>query len=438
MSLILASTLFISLFYQAILAKENQQIRKTTSFYNSDYLLTTYDDLDARLGIKPEVFSKIEKIKGIKEIETQSALPVKVIDSGVDRNEQFLKEKDEIVLRNYGFSLTGKLQGEAVYHTKLKGYNSNALKKLKKYLKAGNFDPENLSENEVILAMPTTSTSGPSKGSVGYFKNGEQLMSYQLGQTLTVSYASNFETKSEDYWKMTDNQTDYSQKKMKILAIAYYPYMQEVSLIEQGYPLIIMSDQAYQKIVPRYTYETINVNANAELSNIQKESIEEQLIRLAVINQQVTARSLIAEKEQLYSIYRKEIVYVFGIALVVLLLVIINLINSLKYRIETRKRELYLFKALGLSFKGLEKMIAFETTLFVFVSIAISTAVSIIITKLQYNYSQIYLLGLRFDYPVLPVVGLNFCIFGLCYLISVNLARGLRSSNIIEEFNKLE
>jgi ABC-type antimicrobial peptide transport system permease subunit len=305
-------------------------------------------------------------------------------------------------------------------------------------LKAGNFDPENLSENEVILAMPTTSTSGPSKGSVGYFKNGEQLMSYQLGQTLTVSYASNFETKSEDYWKMTDNQTDYSQKKMKILAIAYYPYMQEVSLIEQGYPLIIMSDQAYQKIVPRYTYETINVNANAELSNIQKESIEEQLIRLAVINQQVTARSLIAEKEQLYSIYRKEIVYVFGIALVVLLLVIINLINSLKYRIETRKRELYLFKALGLSFKGLEKMIAFETTLFVFVSIAISTAVSIIITKLQYNYSQIYLLGLRFDYPVLPVVGLNFCIFGLCYLISVNLARGLRSSNIIEEFNKLE
>lgn len=37
-------------------------------------------------------------------------------------------------------------------------------------------------------------------------------MSYQLGQTLTVSYASNFETKSEDYWKMTDNQTDYSQK----------------------------------------------------------------------------------------------------------------------------------------------------------------------------------------------------------------------------------
>lgn len=58
-------------------------------------------------------------------------MPVKVIDSGVDRNEQFLKEKDEIVLRNYGFSLTGKLQGEAVYHTKLKGYNSDALKKLK-------------------------------------------------------------------------------------------------------------------------------------------------------------------------------------------------------------------------------------------------------------------------------------------------------------------
>ena len=438
LSLILASTLFIGLFYQAILAKENQHIRKTTSFYNSDYLLTTYEDLDTRLGIKPEVFSKIEKIKGIKEIETQSALPVKVIDSGVDRNEQFLKEKDEIVLRNYGFSLTGKLQGKSVYHTKLKGYNSNALKKLKKYLKTGDFDLENLSENQVILAMPTTSISGQSKGSVGYFKNGEQLMDYQLGQALTVKYVSDFATKSEDYWKMTDNQTDYSQKKMTIVAIAYYPYMQEVSLVEQGYPLIIMSDQAYQKMVPSYTYETMNVHANAKLTNVQKESIEEQLIRLAVRNQQVTARSLIDEKEQLYSIYRKEIVYVFGIALVVLLLVIINLTNNLTYRIETRKRELYLFKAFGLSYKELEKMITFESTLFVFVSIIISTAVSLIITKLQYDYSQIYLLGMRFEYPVLPVIGLSFCIFGLCYLVSIHLARGLRSSNIIEEFNRLE
>lgn len=438
LSLVLASTLFIGLFYQAILAKETQEIKLATSFYNSDYLLTTYDDLDPLVGIKPNTLKSIKKITSVKDLETQSALPIKVVDSGVARNERYLKEKGNSVLRKYGFALTGKLNNQAVYHTKLKGYNSNALKKLKNYLKAGDFEPDNLAENEVIIAMPTTSTYGKSKGAVGYFKNGESLMDYQVGDELLVNYVADFDTISENYWKMDKDSNRYSQKKLKIAAIAYYPYMSEVSLLEQGYPLLIMSEQAYRKIVPDYTYETVNMNAAVGLSSHRQDLIEEQLIRLAVKNQQVTARSMIDEKEQLSSIYRKEIVYVFGIAFVVLVLVIINLINNLKYRIETRRQELYLLKALGLSYRELEKMIIFENAIFVVVSVIASVLTSIIGTKFQYQYAQIYLLGKVFEYPGLQVVGLSFCIFCICYLISLYLARGLRNSNIIEEFSKVD
>lgn len=438
LSLALASTLFIGLLYHAILAKENQAIKRATNFYNSDYLLTTYDDLDPRAGISSNTYAKIKTIAGVKELETQSAFPVKVVDSGVARNERYLEEKNESVLQNYGFSLIGKLNNQSVYHTKLKGYNLNALKKLKNYLKAGDFEPENLTANEVILAMPTTSTYGQSKGSVGYFKNGKSLMDYQIGEELIVNYVADFEMTSENYWKMGIDSRHYSKKKLKIAAIAYYPYMPLVSLIEQGYPMLIMSDPAYRKIVPDYCYETVNMNATIGLSRNQQNVIEEQLIRLAVKNQQVTARSMIDEKEQLSSIYHKEMVYVVGIALVVLVLVMINLINNLKYRIETRRQELYLLKALGLSYRNLKKMIILENSIFVATSVGVSVLMSIIVTKLQYQYSQIYLLGKVFNYPVRQVIGLNFCIFCVCYLISLFLAKGLRNSNIMEEFSKVD
>ncbi|MBO1304745.1 ABC transporter permease [Enterococcus sp. 669A] len=437
LSLVMACTLFISLSYQAILAKENQQIRLTTNFHNSDYLMSTYNDQDTSFGIRQSTFEKIARLKNVTQIETQAALPVKVVDTGVTRNTEFFDSRNHYVQRDYGFSLTGQQQSDAVFHTKYKGYNHAALNQLRRYLVSGDFDPAGLKENEIIVAMPTTSQYGQSKGMTGFFKKGQTVMDYQIGDQLTIKYPSDLKTADDAYWQMSDTGS-YTEKKLTIAAIAYYPYMPEVSLLEQAYPLLITSQENFQKVVPEPTFETINLTAAEGTTKQQQAQIEKELIALAVENQQVTARSMIEEKEQLHSIYRKEMVYVIGIAAVVLVLVVMNLSKTFKYRIETRKSELFLLKALGLTVAETKQMIIFENLIFGMTSAASAILLSLPVTRLQYQQAQIYLLGKSYEYPVVQTLVLVLLTLGFCIIISLLLAKDLHHSNILEELDKVE
>ncbi|MGM0214508.1 ABC transporter permease [Enterococcus sp. AZ109] len=437
LSLVMACTVFISLSYQAVLAKERQQIRLNTDFFTSDYLMSTYNDLDTSFGIRQSTFEKIKKVENVTQIETQAALPVKVVDTGVTRNTEFFDVRNHYVQRDYGFSLNGQQLGDTVFHTKYKGYNHTALKELRRYLVSGDFDPAKLKENEIIVAMPTTSQAGQSKGLTGFFKTGQPVMDYQVGDQLTVNYVSDLKTAEDTYWQMTDT-GPYVEKKLKIVALAYYPYMPEVSLLEQAYPLLITSQKNFQQIVPEPTFETINLTAEPGKTKQEQAQIEQELIGLAVENQQVTARSMIEEKEQLHSIYRKEMVYVIGIAAVVLILVIMNLSKTFKYRIETRKSELFLLKALGLTAKETQRMVIFENLMFGISSVVVAIGLSLPVTRLQYQQSQIYLLGKSYEYPVIQTLLLVLLTLGFCILISLLLAKDLHQSTILEELDKVE
>lgn len=438
LSITFACTLFIGLSYQALLAKENQEIRVATSFYNSDFLMSSYDDMTIHSGIKTTTLNDVKKITGIESIEVQSALPVKVIDAGVERNKKYFEKQSRNVKRVYGFTAEGTDKEHELYHTKLKGYNTLALRKLQSYLLEGTFNPDKIEQDEVIIAMPTTSRSGKSKGTVGFFKQGQLLMDYRVDDTIKVKYRSDLNTADEKYWQMTDDSANYFEKNLKIIAIVYYPYMPLVSMLEQTYPILITSENHFKKIVPSPTYETVNLTLKKETSASQQKKIEERLIELAVENQQATARSLISEKEQLTSIYRKEMVYVIGISIVGLLLVITNLINNLAYRIKTRKKELYLLKALGMTFSELRKMIVFENIFFSLVSWLLALLISIPVTTAQYYYSEIYLLGKMYYYPLTQMLLLAVITVALCTVISWKLAADLQSTTIMEEFSNIE
>nr|WP_099203522.1 ABC transporter permease [Miniphocaeibacter massiliensis] len=435
-SLSLGGALFISLAYQAKLAKDEQEIKIATSFYNSDYIMNIYNDMDVSYGIKPSIVKKIEKVANVESIETQLALPVRVADSKVKRNDRYFIEHNKIVTKHYGFDLHGNDKEDEVYLSKFKGYNKEALEKLKNYLVEGNLD--NLKNDEVIIAMPFTSEYGKSKGTVGFFKKGTPIMDYKVGDKISIKYPSDFKTDNEEFWNLNNDNKEYIKKDYKIAGITYYPYMPQVSLLEQTYPLIITSEKNFSEIVSSPTYESININGKRNISSKEQSKIENTLIELAVENGEVTARSIINEREQLYTIYDKELVYIIGIALVVLVLVVINFINNLKYRIETRTYEMYLLKGLGLTSKSMVKIIVLENLLFGIVSLIISGFIAIISTRILYKRSQIYLLGKSYNYPVIQFVILAICTLLLCVCLSLYLSKELKNSSIVEKLNSID
>lgn len=437
-SIVIGSCVFSGLLYQANLAKTSQQIRIDTDFYNSDFLMTTYDDRNPASGITEQTYKKIQGLDNISFIETQSALPIRVVDDGVQRNDSFFDQQNSNVENSYGFRLNGNDGSDEVYFSKLKGYNSSALDKLEDYRIEGITDFSNLKSNEIILAMPTTSKAGRSKGIVGFFKNGNSLMSYSINDEITMKYRSDLNTEDTNYWTLKDSDADYKTKKYKVVAITYYPYMPIVSQLEQVYPLLITSEDNYKKLVPHLTYETINITASAGTSKKTQEKIEHELINFAVQNQEVTARSMIDEKEQLYSMYSKEMVYVYGIAIVTLILIITNLFNNLKYRMESKKNELFIFKAIGMTFPSISNMILIENLILTVLSLGIALLISIPITLLLYRHEQMYLLGKVFQYPFVNFLIIAVIAILICFIISRYLAKRLNETDILNELNKVE
>ncbi|QQK08041.1 ABC transporter permease [Miniphocaeibacter halophilus] len=438
LSLIIGGTLFYGLAYKSYIIEEINNIQTRTNFYNSDYLLTAYDDMDIGKGISELTLNNIKNIDGIQSIETQIALPIKVVDNNESRNKEYLNNQEKIVNSHYGFSLRGKDKFENLYHTKLKGYNDNALEKLKKYIVEGNIDNNNLKENEIIIAMPRTSSYGKSKGAVGYFKNGLTIIDYKVGDTITIKYTDINNINSERYWNFSDINNKYMEKDYKISAIVYYPYMKSVSLLEQVYPLLITSEENIRKIVNNPTYLTINVNRNVLSSKTNDRLIEEKLIELAVENGEVTARSLIEEKEKIDTMYKKELIYIYGIAVVTFILVLLNLTNNLKYRIQIRREDFYIYKAIGMEIDSLKKIIYFENMIFSILSLFFIVIFSKIVSKFLYYEAELYLYGIeyRYNYPIIIILAM-FTLM-ISFIISYFLNKNLKNVNIIEKLSIIE
>ena len=438
LSLSIGGCLFYGLAYKATLSFARTTIAIEGNFYNSDYMLTSNDDMSAVNGIKSKTLKKAEKIPEITRVEAQMAMPVKVLDDDTPRVDDYFSDKEERVKKIYGFSLSNQQNDLPVYHTKLKGYNTTALKQLSSYVVEGSYNPENMKSNEVIIAMPRMVQSGKAKGSVGFFKNGIPVMDYKVGQTVTVYYRSDLDTSSDDYWHCTDRKNLYNSQNYKIAAIAYYPYMKEVSVIEQSYPLLITSEENYKQVNQSGVYETVNLNINDKTTEKRQEEIEYELIELSVLDGQVTTRSLISEKAKINMMYYKELTYIYGIAVVSFILILINLVNSLKYRIQTRKSELCIYRAVGMGAKHQAKLIRFENTLFGVFSLMIVFTGSHILSRLLYEDSQIYLYGISYQYNVFIFTLLSMFTLAICWIISDLLNRELTKENILSELDKIE
>ncbi|MSS63411.1 ABC transporter permease [Velocimicrobium porci] len=437
LSIAFGCTLFYGLAYQAKLEKMDNQVNKSLNFFNGDYIITSNDDMNSKVGIKEEILQEIKEVSGIAQIESEKAIPIKVFENGVKKNKGYFDKCEEWVKKNYGFSLTNTYGKEEIYQTKLKGYNELALKKLKNYIVEGNYSLETMQENEVIIAMPRMVEQGEAKGKVGFFKKGRAIMDYRVGDIVEIAYCRNLDTNSSEYWNCQDRLSDYIQKKLKVAAIVYYPYMKTVSPLEQNYPLFIVSNKQYKRMIPLEVYEAVNIKITETAKKKEKE-IEDKLIKLAVKNQEITARSIIEEKNNIDKIYVKKIVYIYGIVIVTFILILINLINNLQYRIYVRKNEFAVYCALGMTKKAICKLVCFESRILGISALCISFSATHLITPVLFKKSQLFLYGQYFKYDNLLFGILTVITLLICEVLSRKITKKIVSTDMIEILNSNE
>lgn len=262
------------------------------------------------------------------------------------------KEKEIKELQDIGYiyrPFTINDEEKTLIMANLDTYDTAALEVAKKYVEAGSIDVEKLDSGEGILLINKSSVfnSNTNKIYVG------PLADLKVGDEIEVQYV---DYEKEEPFEFGEGKV----KKLKILAIL----SEEPFDFEQAYGLEIIGTEKgiknileVENINPRSVQIKLKDLNDEEMANEKFQEIVSSNPSLGLVNQIDVNRTDKSSKLMIQ-------ILIYGFVTVVALISCVNIINTLRTNIILRKREFASLKSIGLSQKGLRKMIVLEGLLY--------------------------------------------------------------------------
>lgn len=429
-------TLFTGLAYRAKMLEIYREDTKEMWYLNGDYAMTMqgFDGVDQ--GISRKSAEAIDQLEDITSVKTASGLPVRVVDDdGRKRNDAYYDDLNASMMKYNGYDFAGNDGINQVYKSVLYGYNENALKELKKYVIEGDFDPEKIKEDEIILSVLYTDDTKENEYP-GHYKEGTPLMQYRAGDEIQIKYRADFQTNSLEYETFSDSDAKYLYKTYKIAAIVSFEYMYDCN--RTVYPLLITGDRQIQEIAPESGFQCMYVDGRNGMTLTQQTELEQQLIRICNQNNNVSTRSLLSDIKQNEMFYHKQMVYVYGIAAVAFILVLINMIINLTYRMQTRTREISMLRAIGMSVLMAKKMLLFENMILGVLAAAAAFVLTQPVLRYLYQISDMRAFGHPFRYDYAAFAGVAAAALAICAGLSFKILRAWKTRQIVEGIGTVE
>ena len=428
--------LFTGLAYQAEVERIYREDTKEMYYLNGEYAMTMQYFDQTEQGISRENGEKIMALPSVTHVKTSSSLPIRVIDSKeVARNEVYYEEHNASLQELYGYSDSGFDGTDQVYKSQLCGYNTNALKALTPYVLEGRFDPENMKEDEVILCVLRTDDTRKDQPP-GSYKEGTPLMEYHAGDEIRIKYRADLDTDDFAYEAFCDKGETYIYRTFKVAAVVSFDYMYDCN--RNVYPLLITEDSYIQEIAPKSAFQCIYLDGKGEMTLKEQQELEEQLIALGSQNNNISTRSLLSEIRQNEMFYYKQMVYIYGIGIIVFVLVLLNIVNNLRYRMQARTREVSMLRAVGLSVSMTKKMFFFENAALGTGGILLAFFWLQPVLRYLYQNSQMAAFGHRFVFNYFDFFLISAVALGICTILSGRILKVLRSRRIVEGLGSFE
>jgi putative ABC transport system permease protein len=332
----------------------------------------------------------------------------------IDKNSE-LKQVQDIG----GIYKTASLQGtkKTLVSGVINIYDHDSLQVSKKYLQSGSIDEEELNkENGVIIIKKSTIYNAKTKknyiGPIASLRIGDEIYL----QEDTASYRNRIEL---DKGKV---------KKVKVMAI-----VETDPFNFRGAPdglKMITTEEVAKNLTEKNEVHPVQLNVklkSAENENIARKQIESAIKSdpsLKIIN------NIDQNRKNKSSILMIQIL-IYGFVVVVSLIGSVNIINTLTTNILLRKREFASLKAIGLTQKGLRKIITLEGILYGIVGTVYGSIIGCILSFLMYKF----LIGInefawKFPWDAILIAGFSAIIIAYVSVLPP-LAR-MKKENLIE------
>ena len=371
-------------------------------------------------GTENFINSKIEDdIKELKSVDKVYGLfNTYNFDMTISKNSEVKKIQD---MKNIYKKSTLDGVEKTLIESSIMIYDKDALEASKKYLKSGNIDIEKLnSENGVILINKNrVYDKNTTKVYVGL------LADIKVGDEIDLQYDDSFNGGFSNKAKVEFGKGKVN--KVKVMAIINEPFDYVGS--SNGLKIITTEEMGkkltdIKEIKPR--------DLNIVLKDIKNEDAAKIGIENAIkVNNDLTVINYIESNrnEKSYMLMTKILLY--GFVLVVSLIGSVNIINTLTTNIILRKREFATLKSIGLTQKGLKKMIVLEGLLYGIVGAIygciIGCGISFMMLK---SMSSVRAMGWMVPWEAIAIAG-TFSIV-ISYISVLSPLSRIKKENLIE------
>lgn len=427
LSLSIGSVIFLGAAYVA----ENTRINNSLTFAADDGLesdIQVYEESDRLSDIIPKQIA--EQIKSIEGLG--SVLPVRYmlgeipLDDGTLKWTSYFPETAEIegfdpdpeIMEKYNGQIVQTGDDDYKLKVNIYGYDDEMLEKLNDYLLEGNIDPDQMcSENTVILKTLMD-------GQGNY--NGIDI---KTGDEVQVRVPKDAEA-DPDILKFLSDEQNYSTLKLKIDGVVSRPLGKVETFIGDTVDCnvdIIMTNEQMEKYFGITGYRTISISLNAD-ADASKCADEIRTATSGVKKCVVKDYTPQIEAQNMY--LNQQMMFFYGIAVVLLGISLLHIMNSMQYLVAERKHEFAILRAMGITDTGFLRMLTKEGMRYGLYSSIVMLVMYFIVQKVLYYFmTKVYL----YLHPQMMIpVGYLVCMVVLNLVICI-VAMIISGKNILKQ-----
>ena len=430
----MGGVLFVSSTYVADNAKQNNEHAMLTdeSLYTDIRISIEDDDLGNVIPGNIESEIKKEKISGIKEIFPVSYILGEIpLGNGIlkwtgfypEIDEHADRKQDENIMEKYNGIATKQSESDYKLKVNVYGYGEPQLSALSEYRLEGEISYNKMIENNQVILK--TLMDG-----AGYYDG----IDIHAGDHITLKVPKNTLADNAELLKFQASDENYIEKDFVVSAIVSRCTGETDEFIGSGTDVVsvIMPQQMMESNFDIADYNSLNINLEEDAKSDEvSNKLKNYIVGLnkCVIHDNTTE---IAKKND--SIMQK-VYFFYGIALILFFISLLHTTNSMNHQIQSRRYELAILRAMGITERGFCKILISEG---LFYGVFTSVCMLVLIFISKFILANIMQHILRFiivnnNIPLLPCIGMTLLNIIVCVVVIVVSGRELLKKNIIDE-----
>lgn len=372
------------------------------------------ESTEKNMAIDPKLVDNIRALSTVEKVyEIYNAY---TFDAAVNKASE-VKEVQDIGTIYKSATLNGS--EKSIISSSVVVYDKDSMEVAKKFLKSGNIDIEKLnSENGVILIGKSTVHNNKTKRN--YYGSVADL---KVGDEIDLQY---FNPVKEGERKLDFGKGNV--KKVKVMAILQdepFNYRGNSSGLK-----LITTDAVAKTLVENTEVKPVNLNikikdikkeeaAKTEIENTIRSNPSLQLVNNIDNNRRSKTGTLMIQ------------ILIYGFVVVVSLIGSVNIINTLTTNILLRKREFAALKSIGMTQKGLKKMIILEGLLYGIVGTIYGSIISCGLSYMMFKgLNDVRELGWPIPWSAMAIAGSAALVIG--YLSVLSPLSRIKKENLID------